>query len=99
MTGYVDHEYLDNVEQLTDDNTIGHVNFVDGDLVDDVCVVDPRRLQELLLVAHDELALDGSAHLSTVDVDAGFDAPAIVIRALEDADRGVMLAGKRRNER
>jgi len=90
---FIDHERLDDIEQVTDDNTIGLVTL-STDEHGETAKFDPHRLREALVVAEEELNLGRSMDLSLVDIDDGHDIPALVIRNGETASRGVILAGR-----
>ena len=98
MTGYVEHEYITDLEKLTGDNTIGILqmtaNEVEGTIGE---LVDIGRLRRALLVFEDKYDAD-DAHISFVDDVApespGDAAPALLIREHEEASAGVVLACK-----
>jgi len=91
VTGIVDVDYVESLDQITPDNTIGDVEFVGAADLDGV-KFDPRRLRRALLAAEDELSIDTSAHFSIFEGDSG--TPWLVIREHGMAQRGIVLAGR-----
>jgi len=97
MAGYVEHDYVVDIEKITGDQTIG-VLHLNADNVDAVGgnVFDVGRLRRALLVAEEDFNAE-DVYLSFVEdaaPDAAKSVPALLMRESPDAKSGVVLAGK-----
>jgi len=99
MSGFVEYEYVRDLDQVTPDNTIGVVEFYESGLdvleaaaTDTPQKFDPRRLRRALLAADEEFDVESSLVMSLIENEDGW--PFLVLRPDEHAMRGIVLAGR-----
>lgn len=95
MPGYVDQEYIDDVEQLTNDNTIGLLDDVLGDVESEACF-DVGRLRRALLAYEEEMGKSRTVGVSVFETDEGLQA--LALQNGENASQVVLLAGRARSD-
>lgn len=93
MAGYVDQEYVDSVDVLTNDNTIGLLDDTLGD-VESEGLFDIGRLRRALLAYEDEMRRPATVDVSVVETDEG--RRCLALQDGENASQVILLADLRR---